>query len=165
MPASSIAGLAASAASARAPPSAIATTLGRASATTMALRWPSWRPAAIGTLALGHAVHRPRLLHLLPRSDGIAFLQQAGESRARGLCDLVLKLLGKVRERDVRMDRLHVAQKLVRQAAGCALQRRDGVDDRREDDRLHDVIGSFLHSISSLSGGLGACRSLSPRRT
>ena len=47
------------------------------------------------------------------------------------------------------MDRLHVAQQLVGQPSRRALQRRDRIDDRREKDRLHDVIGGFLHSIRS----------------
>jgi hypothetical protein len=60
-------------------------------------------------LPLRHAVHRPRLLHLLARTDRIAFLQQLRERRAGALGDLVLKLLRQISEGHVGMDRLYVA--------------------------------------------------------
>ena len=50
-------------------------------------RWPRGGPRGgrLGALALGHPVHRPRLLHLLARADRIAFLQQAAVNAARVL--------------------------------------------------------------------------------
>src|SRR3982750_4039944 len=119
MPSSSTAGLA--------PP---APALGRSAATAY---WrtarAARRPTSIGALALRDPVHRPRLLHLLPRADRIAFLQELGESRSRRLGDLVLQFLGQVRKGHVWMDRLDVAKQLVGQTSGRALQRRDRVDD------------------------------------
>ncbi len=43
------------------------------------------------------------------------------------------------------MDRLDVAQELVGQAARRALQRRDGIEHGRIDDRLHDVVRGSRH--------------------
>jgi len=85
-------------------------------------------------LALGNPVERPRLLHLLARPDRVAFLQKLGECRPRALGNRVLKLLGKIGERDVGMDGLHLAQQLIGKAPRAALQRRDPVEHRREQD-------------------------------
>jgi len=60
-------------------------------------------------LALRHAIHRTALLHLLPRPDRIALLQQLGERGSRALGELVLQLLRKIGEGHVGMDRLDVA--------------------------------------------------------
>src|SRR5436305_5653899 len=125
----------------------VAAALGRAAAAAMALRRPARWTAAVGSLALGHAVHRPRLLHLLARANGIALLQQPGECRPGTFGNLALQLLWQIRKGDVGMDRLDIAEKLVGQPARRSLQRGDRIDDRREDDRLHDIIGGFLHSI------------------
>ena len=72
------------------------------------------RSAAV---ALRHTVHRPLRLHLLARADRITFLQKLRECGTRTVRDGVLKLLRQIRECDVRMDRLNIAQELVRQAA------------------------------------------------
>src|SRR6185295_9487206 len=99
----------------------------------------------VGALALRDAVYRPRRLHLLARPDGIALLEQRRERRAGAFRKLVLKLLGQIGKRHIGVDRLNVAQQLVGQAARRALQRRDAVEHRREQDRLHDVAGGSRH--------------------
>jgi hypothetical protein len=81
----------------------------------------------------------------LARADRIAFLEKRRERRAGALGKLVLKLLGQVGEGDVRMDRLNIAQQLVRQSARRPLQRGNAVEHRREEDGLHDVIGGAGH--------------------
>ena len=105
------------------------------------------RPAVVGrpAVALGNAIDRSRRLHLLARSNRIAFLQKLGEGRARARCNRILKLLRQIRERHVRMDCLDVAKKLVRQAARSGLQRGYGVEHSREEDRLHHFGGGSLH--------------------
>lgn len=80
----------------------------------MTLRRPARRSAPV---ALGDPVDRTRLLHLLARTDRIAFFQKLGEGRVSRLDDLLLKLLGQIREGDVGMDCLNVAQELVRKPA------------------------------------------------
>src|SRR5438270_6691512 len=116
----------------------------------MALRGPARRPSPVGSAgtvawALRHTVHRPRGLDLLAWTDGIAFLQELGERRPRALGDRVLQLPGQIGEGNVGMDRLNVAQQLVGQPARAALQRGDAVEDRRENDRLHDVVRGSWH--------------------
>src|SRR5947199_3952867 len=121
MRASSTARLATTTAARTSTAAVVAAALGRATAAAMALRRPARWAAAVGSLALGHAVHRPRLLHLLARANGIALLQQLGERRACALRDRVLQFLRQIGEGDVRMDRLNVAQQLVGQSARRAL--------------------------------------------
>src|SRR5689334_4102165 len=72
---------------------------------TMTLRGTAWWPAAV---ALGHPVHRARLLHLLTRTDRIALLEQGRERRPRAFHKLILKLLGKIGESHIGMNRLNV---------------------------------------------------------
>src|SRR4051812_12923304 len=113
MPGSSTARLAATTTLIAAP--AVAAALGRSSAPAMTLRGsPRWA-APVGPLPFRHPIHRPRLLHLLARTDGIALFQEPGEGRSGALGDLVLKFLGQVGEGDVGMDRLDIAQQLVGQ--------------------------------------------------
>ncbi len=96
-------------------------------------------------LPLGHAVYRSGRLDLLPRSDGISLLEELSERHSRAFGNRVAKLLRQICEGDVRMDRLHVAQKLVGQPARGGFQRGDSIEDRGEDDRLHDLICGSGH--------------------
>jgi len=96
-------------------------------------------------VALGNPVERTRLLHLLPRSDRIAFLQELGKCGSSRLRNLILKLLRQVGECHVRMNRLDVTKKLVGQPTRTALQRRDALEHGAEDDRLHDVTRRSRH--------------------
>jgi hypothetical protein len=68
------------------------------------------------TITFGNTVERPRLLDLLPRSDGVSFLQKLREGSASAFRYLVLQVLGQVGERHVRVNRLHIAEQLVGQA-------------------------------------------------
>jgi hypothetical protein len=61
-------------------------------------------------IPLRNAIHRSLRLHLLARSDRIAFFQELRERRARAVRDGVLKRLRQVGECHVRMNRLDVAQ-------------------------------------------------------
>src|SRR5829696_3748127 len=97
------------------------------------------------TIPLWHAIHGTGRLHLLARADGIAFLQELGERRAGACSDRILQFVRQIGEGDVRMDRLHVAEELVGQASGSRLQRRDGIEHSRKDDRLHHFSGGSLH--------------------
>ena len=72
------------------------------------------RAATIRALALGDPVDRPRLLNLLAWADRITLLEKLREGGSRAFHDLVLKSFGQVREGDVRVDGLNVAQQLVR---------------------------------------------------
>jgi hypothetical protein len=60
-------------------------------------------------LAFWNAIDRAGRLHLLPRPDGIAFLQQLGERGARALGQLILKLLRQIGEGHIGVNRLHIA--------------------------------------------------------
>jgi diaminopimelate epimerase len=99
-------------------------------------------------LPLGHTVHRAGRLDLLPGSDGISLFQELGERHSRAFSNGVLKLLRQISERDVRMDRLHIAQKLIGQPPRGGLQRGDTIEDRGEDDRLHDLVCGSRHVLS-----------------
>ena len=109
------------------------------------------RPAVVGrpAVALGNAIDRSRRLHLLARSDRIAFLQKLGEGRAHALRDRILQIPWAGR-RTSRSDALPGR----REEAGSATARRglhrlDRVDHRREEDRLHDFGGGSLHLVPS----------------
>jgi hypothetical protein len=83
----------------------------------------------------------------LARSDGVTFLQQRREGRARALNELILQLFWQICERHIGMNRLNVAKKLVRETTGSPLQRRDPIQHRRKQDRLHDVISGSRHGV------------------
>ena len=103
-----------------------------------------WRPA----ISLRHPIHRSSSLHLLPGTNRVSVLQELGERRPRALRNGVLKRFRQVRERDVGVNCLHITQELIGQAARGRLQRGNGIEHSREDDRLHHFVGGSLHGPS-----------------
>ena len=103
------------------------------------------RAAPILSLAIWDAIHGPCRLHLLAGANRVSFLQKLRKSRTRCRCNGVLEFLGQVREGHVRVDGLNIAQQLVREPSRSLLQRRDGIEHSRKDDRLHHIVGGSLH--------------------
>jgi hypothetical protein len=97
------------------------------------------------TVTFRNPVHRPCRLHLLTGADRIAFLEQLRESRTGAVRYCVLQFLRQIRECHVWVDRLDIAQELVRKPACSRLERGDSIEHSREKDRLHHFGGGSLH--------------------
>ena len=148
-----------------APPRRLATAWG--AATFGGDRGPRGGPrrSRAAALALGNAVERARLLHLLARADRIAFLQELGEGGADALCDRILHpWAGRRRWRCG--GRLEVAQQIVGQAARARLQRSIAsiTAERRTDCMTSDAALALEVSCFERRGGLTALCSLSRAR-
>jgi hypothetical protein len=109
----------------------------------------STRAAFTQLLKEGYAVGPKQAMQASRPLDRVPERERRGPGERRD--NRVLNRLGQVGEGDVGVDRLDVAQQLVGQPARSFLQRRERVEDRGEDDGLHDVVGGSLHGSSAFA--------------